>query len=198
MGSSLYGQRLHYDVVRNGSSMGSTIVERTVSGDRVSYHLNTSTTFRILISFDVEYDLEEVFENGHLVEGTSFNTLNGSLQKETRISQKNGAYELVIDGIRTIVSDPAITESVSEIYFEEPYDGKKVYSTYFARYLSFVKIGVHQYSLTSPDGVNEYTYENGICTEVKISRDFATFSQVLKPDMLADVRSKKIKVIQND
>lgn len=188
-----YGQRLTYDVIRNGSSMGLTRVERELVGDRIRHHLNTQTEFRILFAFKVEYDLEEFFEKGVLVSGTSFNTLNGSVQKETKMQKLPDYYELVIDGITTRVAEQQITESVAEIYFEEPYDGKQVYSAYFARYLSFEKEGPNKYSLTSPDGTNVYTYENGICTRVDISRDFASFSQVLQPELLAAVRNKEIQ-----
>lgn len=172
--------------------MGETLVERKITEGRVKHHLNTKTEFRILFSFKVEYDLEETFENGVLISGTSFNTLNGSVQKETKMKKLANTYELVVDGITTTVDEPQITESVGEIYFEEPFDGKEVYSAYFARYLTFEKEGDHKYSLTSPDGTNVYTYENGICTRVDITRDFASFSQVLQPELLAAVRNKKI------
>lgn len=190
---SALSQTLRYDVVRGGSIMGTTKVSRISTGSETLYHLNTQTEFRILLSFEVEYDLKETFENGVLQHGTSFNTLNGSTQKETTIRKENAGYRLTINGIPSTVSESAITESVSEIYFEEPYDNKKVYSAYFARYLYFDQTGEHEYSLTSPDGTNIYVYENGICVEVKISRDFASFSQVLQPEVLAEVRSKKIK-----
>lgn len=187
-----FGQTLKYDVVRNGSSMGTTLVERKVDGNKITHHLNTSTEFRILFHFKVEYDLIETFEGEKLVSGTSWNTLNDSKQRETDLSVKDGRYSLIIDGINTVINEETITESVSEIYFDEPEHSKKVFSAYYGRYLTFEKIGEHQYQLGSPDGYNIYTYENGICTEVKISRDFATFSQVLQPEMLAAVRSKKI------
>ena len=190
--ASISGQTLHYDVIRNGESMGSTIVKRMRNGNQVTYHLSTKTEFRILFLFKVEYDLQETFENGVLVNGKGYNTLNGSVQKETKMQKKTNGYELIIDGITTEVSERGIKESVSEIYFEEPYDDKPVYSAYFARYMNFDKLGDHQYSLTSPDGTNVYTYENGICTEVKVSRDFASFTFFLKPESLAAVRSKKI------
>ncbi len=190
--SENYSQVLRYDVVRNGSSIGATLVERTIEGEKITHHLNTLTKFRIIWQIEVEYDLVETFEGDTLVSGTSWNTLNESKQKDTELSRKEGEYSLIIDGIHTTIHEPVITKSVSEIYFEEPEHSEKVFSAYFGRYLTFEKIGEHQYELTSPDGSNIYTYENGICTEVKISRDFATFSQVLKPEVLAAVRNHEI------
>lgn len=189
--SSITAQKLEYDVIRNDESMGTTIVNRTSNNGKVTYLLNTKTSFRVIFKFDVEYELEESFLKGALVSGRSFNTLNGSTQKKTELAKKEGFYSLIIDGIHTEIDESDIQNSVSEVYFEEPYDGKEVFSAYFGRNLTFDKIGDHVYKLVSPDGTNEYTYENGICVHVKVSRDFATFSQVLKPEMLAAVRSNK-------
>ncbi|MEQ8472983.1 MAG: DUF6134 family protein [Marinoscillum sp.] len=188
---SLTGQELLYDVIRNGSSMGVTKVERRIVGDKTNYSLNTKTKFRIIFSFEVEYDLQESFDRGVLFSGTGFNTLNDGIQNETKLTKRQNDYELVSDGISTRISEVEIKDSVSEIYFEEPFDQKKVFSAYFGRYLVLVKTGDHQYSLTSPDGTNVYTYENGICTRVVVTRDFATFSQELQPHLLSAVRSNK-------
>ncbi len=190
--TSVVGQTLTYDVIRSDKSMGQTIVERQKTGKEIAYSLNTKTAFRVIFLIEVEYDLQEIFLGKHLQSGTSFNSLNGSIQKKTSIAKRLKDYELIIDGISTSITKDTITESVSEIYFEEPFHGKDVFSAYFARHLKFEKIGDHKYSLTSPDGTNVYTYENGICTRVDISRDFATFSQVLLPEHLANVRKGKI------
>jgi len=189
---SVYGQSLTYEVIRGDKSIGQSVVKRVIDEEETKYHLNTQTEFRIIFLIEVEYELEETFVNGCLISGSGFNTLNGSIQKKTRQSQLQGKYELLIDGIHTTIEEDSIFESVSEIYFEEPYDGKLVFSAYFGRFLSLKKVGQHQYSLTSPDGTNTYQYENGICTRVDISRDFANFSQVLKPEMLTRVRNKEI------
>ncbi|MFY0605582.1 MAG: hypothetical protein JXR10_02635 [Cyclobacteriaceae bacterium] len=192
--TSVLGQTLTYEVMRGGKSMGQSVVKRDKKPNSVSYHLNTKTEFRVIFLIEVEYDLQEEFTKGCLTAGTGFNTLNGSLQKKTELKKRTKDYSLVIDGIHTTISEDSIFDSVSEIYFEEPYDEKKVFSAYFGRYLTFEKTKDHQYVLTSPDGSNTYTYENGICVRVDISRDFATFSQVLQPDMLARVRKKEIKL----
>ena len=146
----------------------------------------------MIFSFEVEYDLKETFDAGGMISGSGFNTLNGGTQKETQMRRLSDRYELVIDGIRTEIDETAIFDSVSEIYFEEPHDGKRVFSAYFGRFLTFDKEEDGTYSLTSPDGVNVYTYYNGICTEVKVSRDFATFTFKIKPESLTAVKNKRI------
>lgn len=193
-----FGQTLHYDVIRGGKSMGSTVVKREMIGTKTIHHQNTKTQFRLLLSFEVEYDLKETFANGELISGKGFNTLNGTDQKRTDMSKEGDKYSLVIDGIRTVIDEKSIRDSVSEIYFEEPHDGKRVFSAYFGRYLVFIKTGDKTYSLTSPDGTNVYKYENGICTRVDVSRDFANFHFELKPESLAAVRNNKILANKND
>lgn len=197
-GLASQAQELTYDVIRNGSRMGTTVVGRTVDGGLVSYALNTKTSFRVLLSFDVVYDLQETFDHDILVEGTSYSTLNGSMQKETSIKKQEGGYQLVIDHVPTRINDLSIRQSVSQVYFQEPTDGQEVFSAYFARYLPFRKLGDHMYLLVSPDGKNTYHYENGVCVRVDIVRDFASFSQVLRPVHLKEIRSgQDLKVLNN-
>lgn len=193
-----FAQVLRYDIVRNGHSIGFTLVEKSVEGDKAVFHINTLTRFRAIWQIEVEYDLLETFRGDTLVSGTNWSTINKRKQKETELAKDGPCYTLTIDGIRTVVHDPGITKSVSRLYFEEPKHREKVFSAYFGKYLVFEKVGDHQYKLTSPDGSNIYSYENGICTEVKISRDFATFSQVLKHERLATLKNNNIEASSLD
>jgi len=86
----------------------------------------------------------------------------------------------------------SIDYSVAAVYYQEPTDGQKVYSPQFGENLQFEKKSDGVYELESPDGLNEYYYTNGICTEVKVFRDFAKFSFVMKPESLVAVKEKRI------
>ena len=152
--------------------------------------IKSEVEFRILFSFEVIYSLNERFVNGVLVEGSGFNTLNGSYQKQTEISRSGNSYTLEIDGVKSNVQVDSIRYSVSRIYFEEPYDGQRVYSQTFGKWMTFEKVGESTYKMVSPDGDNFYTYTNGVCVEVKVERDYAGFSFIMKPESLARVKNK--------
>jgi len=170
-----FGQNLKYEIVKGDKVIGSLDAIRTVDKEKVIYTLKNRVEFKVLFSFIVQYDLKETFINGILIIGQGKNSLNEASQKETSILKNEKGYLLNLDGTPNQLEDKAINYSVSRIYHEEPHDGKSIYSQYFGRDLHIEKIGDQKYVLTSPDGENEYTYSRGYCTEVKVSRDFATF-----------------------
>ena len=189
---SANGQVLHYDVIRGGKNIGTVDVIRTLENGIETYSLNNTVEFKVLFTFTVKYVLKESFSDGMLIAGEGFNTLNGSTQKETSIQYKNGKYKLLIDGIEGYVeSGDTIRYAAAQVYHIEPKGNQKMYSQYFGRYLEFKKVGDHKYSLVSPDGENTYEYENGFCTKVSVSRDYASFSIVMQPETLADVKKRK-------
>jgi hypothetical protein len=183
------GQVLHYDVVKGSKSLGEMKIERVMDGPTTEIFIKSEVTYRVLFAFTIRYSMHEKFRHGTLEWGKSLSTLNGSTQKDSKIALKDGKYIHTLNGVSSSISSMP-DYSVSEIYFDEPFDGKQVYSQTFGQYLTFKKIGTGKYMLTSPDGDNFYTYLNGICTEVKVVRDFATFYFMMKPDDLLMVQAK--------
>lgn len=170
------GQEMVYDVVKGSKTIGSVTVNIFQDGEQLKYQIKSDVKFKILFSFNVKYESEEKFYGDLLTWGKGFNTLNGKIQKETEVTrQDDGKYRIVIDGVPSITGPQDITYSVSKLYNQEPVNEDAVFSQSFGRYLSLTKVTENSYELDSPDGTNIYSYENGICKEVKVSRDFATF-----------------------
>ncbi|MEQ8546532.1 MAG: DUF6134 family protein [Cyclobacteriaceae bacterium] len=190
---SAHGQNLRYEIVKGDKIIGSLDAKKIVDKDRVTYTLKNRVEFKVLFSFSVQYDLEETFSNGILISGKGKNSLNDASQKETSIEKNETGYLLFLDGTPNHLNDKKIEYSVSRIYHEEPFDGKAVFSEYFGYYLHIEKIGENRYLLRSPDGENEYTYSQGYCTEVKVSRDFATFYIRMDDTTLAQLNEKSTK-----
>lgn len=166
-------------------------VARAMLENQVRYEINSKVTFRILFSFTVDYESTSEYKNGRLIKEYTHNMLNGSTQKKSTIWFDGKKYTLDLDGSRITIDEP-INYSVAAIYFEEPTDGQRVYSPQFGDYLTFEKIGEHEYEMESPDGINTYTYTNGICSKVMVSRDFAKFYFMMTPESLLAVKQKKI------
>ncbi|WP_421763986.1 DUF6134 family protein [Ekhidna sp.] len=185
------GQTLNYEVIKGSKKLGDMTVKRKLSQNEVKYEINSKVTFRILFSFTVDYESTSEYQYGKLIKEYTHNQLNGSTQKKSTIWFDGEKYTLDLDGIRTTMKDQ-IDYSVATVYFEEPKDRQKVYSPQFGQYMTFNSIGEHVYELESPDGLNIYTYTNGICTEVKVNRDFAKFAFVMTPESLIAVKTKKI------
>lgn len=166
-------------------------VKRTALENQTYYEIDSKVIFRMLFSFVVDYESTSEYKYGQLIKEYTHNQLSGNTQKKSTIWWDGKKYTLDLDGSRITIDKP-INYSVAAIYYEEPGDNQKVYSPQFGKYLTFEKISDHVYEMVSPDGRNEYYYTNGICTEVKVFRDFAKFSFVMTPKSLAAVESKKI------
>ncbi|WP_425389918.1 DUF6134 family protein [Ekhidna sp.] len=186
-----FGQILYYDVVKGTKKLGDMTVKRIESENAVKYEIDSKVTFRILLSFTVDYESTSEYKYGQLIKEYTHNQLNGSTQKKSTIWFDGQKYTLDLDGVRTTFKE-RVEYSVAAIYYEEPQDGQKVYSPQFGEYLTFEKINENQYELDSPDGLNVYTYVNGICTEVKVSRDFAKFYFRMTDESLREIKQKRI------
>ena len=171
--------------------MGDMTVKRTALENSTYYEIDSEVTFRILLSFTVDYESTSEYKYGKLIKEYTHNRLNGSTQKKSTLWFDGEKYTLDLNGTRYTEKSP-INYSVAAIYYEEPKDGQKVYSPQFGEYLEFEKVGDHRYEMESPDGLNIYSYTNGICTEVKVNRDFAKFSFVMAPESLIAVKNKSI------
>ncbi|MEO9872258.1 DUF6134 family protein [Ekhidna sp.] len=185
------GQTLHYDVVKGSKKLGDMTVKRSLSENRVYYEIDSKVIFKVLFSFTIDYESTSEYKYGKLIKEYTHNMLNGSTQKKSTIWFDGEKYTLDLNGSRSNIHE-IIEYSVATVYFEEPQNGQHVFSPQFGDYLAFTKIGEHQYEMESPDGENIYTYTNGICSEVKVSRDFANFSFRMTPESLKEVQSKQI------
>lgn len=185
------GQTVHYNVVKGSKKLGDMTVKRSLSENEVRYEIESKVVFKILFSFTIDYESTSEYKYGRLIKEYTHNQLNSSTQKKSTIWFDGEKYTLDLNGSRSTIRDK-ITYSVATIYFEEPKNGQQVFSPQFGEYLTFEKVGDHQYEMESPDGTNLYTYTNGICSEVKVSRDFAKFYFRITEQSLREVQSKKI------
>ena len=179
--SSASGQMLKYDVVRGTKTLGEMTVERRSYNNEIEYHIKSKVVFRILFSFTVDFECTAFYKNNILEKESTASKLNGSIQKASELVRNGDNYSHTLHDLTTTEKGP-IDYTIAAIYFQEPYSGQKVYSPQFGQYLTFEEIGNHVYEMESPDGTNIYTYLNGICTEVKVSRDFAKFYFKMAPE----------------
>ena len=175
-------QLLKYQVFKSKKEIGTMTVSRVSSLSEVIYENITEVRYKILIELEIKYVLQETFEQGVLMRGHGFSSLNGSKKITYDIVKKEEGYVLRSEDIPQRISFETIMYSAAKIHFEEPKDRKPVFSQHFATYLDFKEINPHYYLLTSPQGENYYRYENGICTEVTVIRDFGTLYFNLMPE----------------
>ena len=183
------GQTLTYDVTKGNKNLGSMVITRTVIGNTEEISIKSSVKYKLLLTFRINVNHYEKFVNGKLNWGKALSTLNGRTQKDSKIVANKEGHLLTLDGVNAQVTDE-IDYSIAQIYYYEPVDGQRVFSQQFAQFMTFKKVGSNKYLLSSPDGDNYYTYTNGICTHVRVLRDFANFSFEIQPESMKAIQAK--------
>ncbi|MEM9339672.1 MAG: DUF6134 family protein [Bacteroidota bacterium] len=192
--TSASGQTLNYEVVRGSKKLGDMKVARNAYNNEVNYRIESKVSFRILFRFTIDFESSSKYVDGVLERESTIRQLNGSTQKASAIIKQGDDYSHTLSDVTSIEKGP-ITYSVASIYFVEPTPDQKVFSPQFGKYLTFEKVDEHVYELESPDGLNTYTYMNGICTEVKVARDFATFYFKMTPETLLAVKNREETIV---
>lgn len=182
-------QTLRYDVKKGNKNLGYMNIVRTVNGNVEEINISSEVTYKLLLTFRIDVTHYEKFVNGKLNWGKALSKLNGRTQKDSKIVVNEKGHKLTLDGVSAQVTEP-INYSIAQIYFSEPEDGDKVFSQQFAQFLTFKEVEPHKYVLSSPDGDNYYTYTNGICTDVRVIRDFAKFNFTIQAESLQAVQAK--------
>lgn len=171
-------------------------VERTTIDNKITYNISSKVSLRLLFKFTVDYQSSAEYKEDILQKELLEQKMNGSSQNVSSIEKKGEHYLHILNGVSSREAGP-IKYTVSAIYYNEPYPNQKVFSSLFGQHLTFKQIGDHVYELQSPDGLNTYTYTNGICTEVKIVRDFATFYFKMSSETLLSVKNKDEAIVGN-
>jgi len=173
-------QRLEYDVIKGDKIVGDMMAEKKIKGDSIFYLIESNTIIKMLLTFNVQYRLEELYVGGLLVKGEAESTLNGNSRTKSKVWKEGGEYVVEINGYEELRALGSITYSVPELYFSEPGNKGEIFSQQFAEYLIIKKEEEHVFTLYSEDGKNTHSYKDGVCNYVKLNRTYASFYFQLK------------------
>ncbi|MEO9967564.1 MAG: DUF6134 family protein [Reichenbachiella sp.] len=177
---SVSAQILEYDIIKGDKKVGSLRAEKRIVGDSMFYSIESETSIKMLLTFKVNYRLDELYVGGRLISGAAESQLNGNSRTKSEIWIENNEYIVEVNGYKESMGTDPITYSVPEVYFSVPGDREETFSQQFAQYLTLKKDEKFVYTLYSEDGRNTHTYVNGICTFVKLNRTYASFYFRLK------------------
>lgn len=172
----------HFEVKKNGSSIGEIIVNHTLSGALNSVSLVSTIKYRFLFLFTAKSKEEVVFSNGIMTYSYLYREQNGdrTISSETK---KSGASYTVLkdDSKETVLNIPAIYYQTLCLYTTEPGQCTHVYIDKFQKLVAIQKKAEHEYKVVFPDGsYNEYLYEGGICRRITVHQTFFTAQIELK------------------
>ncbi len=179
--STMENTRLEYDIIKGNNKIGELNATRNKLGEEVSYAIDSKVVISFLFELNIQFKYDSKFENDYLTWSDFSNMTNNKEKESTEITWEKYRYKVKTDKKESYVSKSQIAYTLSKMYFIEPIGIDKVFSERFAEYLTVSEIGDHMYELTLPDGKkNIYSFENGICNEVKVDHTLATFYFRLK------------------
>ena len=110
-------QLLSYYVFKSKKEIGNMTVTQVNNSSEVINENITEVKYKILIELEVKYTLKEIFEDGVLIRGEGFSSLNGSKKMTYNIFKKEGGYLLRTHERRQSIPFETITYSAAKINF---------------------------------------------------------------------------------
>jgi hypothetical protein len=161
-----------YDVIVAGRTIGSLKVFDDAGKDN-SETQRIESEFKIMF-YKGKYSTQTNYVQGKLVSATCAHHVNGDLKEKTMTkSSVKPLYEVLFSGEDVknkakIELNAPIISTVTSLYYKEPINIHEVYSERYGKMCNIKKISEGKYGITLPDGKQAtYTYQNGLCKEVK-------------------------------
>lgn len=159
--------KIDFTVYVGTDKAGKLFITKQELGEKISYHLHSEVSVKLLVGIDIEEDIQDVFINGLLQTSEHTRFINDSQRIKNSLRYIHQKYVLhKNDKAHGYLSIP-IRTSVTSLYFTEPTLPVQVYSQSFQQLIALKKTGVHSYLLKLPNGATtEYYYEKGVLVRV--------------------------------
>mgnify|MGYP007000749134 CR=1 FL=1 len=172
---------LKFDVVHNGDSVGSLLIEQRIHGNQTTYTLTSNVSVQFLFEFLVEEQIIDVFNEGVLEHSSHQRHVNGVLKATHALTRKADKYQVVDKDNHFHQIQDKILATVVSIYFDEPLQVEKVYSQNYRKLLQLEKTGAGCYQIHLPNGTSsKYRYRLGVLTEVETNTHIGTIKFINK------------------
>ncbi len=163
-------QRLLYSIERKGKKVGVLNVHQNKTGSTTTYHIESEVKVNVLVSVVVKAKEQSVYENDVLQSSSLVRHVNGKEKANKKIRNNGSGLTVVEEGKEQNLKNYRVKYSTHCLYATEPLAYTNVFSDNYKKFIPIVKLADGHYKLTFPDGnSNEYFYENGICSRVKVA-----------------------------
>ena len=151
-------------------------VRREMVNGQGKYYVDSKVRVSMMITVHLSFLLESVFNGNQMISSTSQHFRDDELKESVYVNWSGSRYDIHLDNKSSVLENEKINHCLSSIYYNEPYNIRRVFSERYAAFLDITPVGRHEYELTLPNGrKNHYTFENGICKEVMVDHLLATF-----------------------
>jgi len=161
---------LHYVVKRNGDPTGNLVIKENKAGNRITYKLQSAVKSSFLFTISVNAIEEATYENGILTYSHFYQKVNSKERVNTKIEASGNAYMVTNRQEVKSLNHYPITYNMVCLYTVEPLHHTRVFVDKLQQFVLIESLGAHHYKITFPDGnYNEYYYQAGICTTLKLN-----------------------------
>ena len=174
-------KKLEYQIKRNGDVVGNVRFTQNLSGNRVTLKMESEVKTRFIFTFTAKAQEESIYDNGILTWSSIYRKMNGNVKANKKMKAAGNAYTIYSDNKSETVSQYPIYYNMLCMYTIEPVAISKVYSDNFQQFLEIKTVKEHHYKIEFPDGnYNEYFYEKGVCSNIKIHHSLYSATIELK------------------
>ena len=180
--NGLVGQKLTYDVLKDGKKIGEVIASKSQNDDKVHYAIKSSVEVTIFFSVLIESSFVSMYQSGFLQKARTINKRDGKMKEYSSVDWTGEAYDIVRDGKMMTFGIPSqVRSSLNAMYFKEPVGRKKIFSERFGEYVPLRPLGKAMYQIELPGGgSNIYTFKEGYCSHVLVQHWLADVEFVLR------------------
>lgn len=168
-------QTCKFKIMRGEDNLGSITAHKKVDGNKVTYDVTSTATFRVIFKYVRETFMDIVFVNGIMESSIMKQIMNKEL-KDHRITTRNGlGYDCIKNpGGEKFEINTVVRFCSSMLFFKEPKGQKKIFSESYQELSPIEEIEPGVYKLSLPEGkVNHYVYKKGKLEEIRVFRTVA-------------------------
>ncbi|WP_346316502.1 DUF6134 family protein [Chitinophaga sp. YIM B06452] len=165
------GQVSKYEIRFGNNAIGLLEVKQEAAGNTRKISIRSRVQSKLFARMETDIHAEY---HHNILNAASMKRLSTGQETITQKTEKGYAVHFKGDkekhDKKTQLTDPQITFCVSDLYFTEPKDVRKVYSETQGRFLDLQPLQDKTYALVMPEGKkNIYRYEKGRLMEVEIN-----------------------------
>jgi hypothetical protein len=168
-------RNLSYQVMKNGNVIGIINLQQIMISNRSTIRVVSEVKTRFLFSFKIKSHDEAIYEDGRLISSTTARQMNGGEPTIKKTKLNGSVYEVQRGDKKEVFNHYPINQNSLTLYIQEPVNVKLIYLDFFQQFVNIIPISPHHYKIVLPDGnTNEYYYQNGLCTKIKLLHTFFT------------------------
>ena len=167
---------LKYVIFINDKAIGKLTAIKTINPDSsIILIVKSIASYKFLFSFKINFNYETRFSpDGTFIYSDFTYLFNDKLKENNRIVKFNESYKIYMEDKYIKSLNTVFKQSMIGLYFSEPLSNTPTISERFGEIILISPSVQHKYRIELPSGdVNNYFYENGVCSKVVIEMALA-------------------------